>query len=58
MGHGLGWRGPECNDPRLRWEITPCLCDCHYGSPECGDRDKTIRLPRVSRIMRRRQRPE
>ena len=48
----------QCNDQKLHWEVTPCLCDCHFGWPECGDRAKVQRSVgrvKVERVSRHRE---
>lgn len=49
--------GQDCPDKGMKWDLTPCLCDCHYRSGNvCGDMDKVA--SGVTRVTRRRRRPE
>ena len=35
---GAGQDGPESEHRGISPSVTPCLCDCHYGSPECNEK--------------------
>jgi len=47
----------ECSDRLLRWDVTPCLCDCHYTGRECAGMMPPRRSGAERRTLIRRPQP-